>query len=337
MVLANFYRDNSIGNYIEMFLDKCRSKSEDTYSTYYNGLQLMSKNIFKTDLLNLTKEDIENLKYDIINDYKFELAQKNKNTTVNNRISTIKSFIEYLTARKVIDYNIAELNFVELLNDDSEITEMIPEETLYQYAEYFENNEKRKPLEKKWATLFLLETGNRTQEILNIKKNQFIKDNDSYIIKSKGSNRGKGNAEYIERIGVEIYEELMKLNPESDKVFSITYGQLCDSFNRANLHFGNLDIKYTPHSIKHLAVTLEYNYTGDILKAQRKGKHSSVETTRRYLRVSETVDVGAYSRRLNMDDDLYLKSEKEDLVNVISQLPKDVQALINQKLQKLKE
>lgn len=332
MSLVNFYKDNSIGQYVEMFLNKCRSKSEDTYTTYYNGLQNMSKSIFKTDLLNLTKEDIESLQYEILNDYKFELAEKNKNTTVNNRLSTIKSFIEYLTERKVINYNIHELKFIETLNDDSEITEMIPEETLYEYAEYFELHEQRKGNEKKWATILLLETGNRTQEVLDLKKNQFVKDNESYVLKSKGKNKGKGNVEYIERIGLELYNELMKLNPESDKVFSISYGQLCDAFNRANLYFGNLDIKYTPHSIKHLAVTLEYRYTGDILKAQRKGKHASIETTRRYLRVSETSDVGAYSRRLNMDDDLYANVGLDELVDVISQLPKDVQALINQKL-----
>lgn len=332
---TNFF-DSSLTDYVKLFFKHHESKSKETYKTYFNSLQLMAKNLFNTDIFNLTIDDIESLNYEKLENYKYKLQEKNANTTVNNRISSIKSFIEYLSANRIINYNIAELTHVKPLNDDGEITEMIPEDTLFQYADYFEQHEKRKGLEKKWATLLLLETGNRANEVLSLTKNQFIKDGDTYILKSKGSKRGKGNKDYIERIGSEIYNELMNLNPNSEKVFSISYDMLNSAFTRANEYFGNTSVKYSPHSIKHLAVTLEYRYTRDLLSAQRKGKHSSIETTRRYLRMEECVHLGAYSRRLMLDNDLYKTSEKEELVQVINTLPKDIQIMINEQLQKLK-
>src|SRR5690606_3618696 len=231
---------------VQLFFKHHEGKSKETYKTYFNSLQLMAKNLFNTDIFNLTIENIESLDYEKLEKYKYQLQEKNANTTINNRISAIKTFIEYLSANRIIRYNIAELSHVKPLNDDGDITEMIPEETLYQYVDFFENHEKRKGLEKKWATLLLLETGNRANEVLGLTKDQLVRYGDFYVVKSKGSKRGKGNKDYIERIGEELYNELMQLNPESNKVFSISYDMLNSAFNRANEHFGNIDMKYTP-------------------------------------------------------------------------------------------
>lgn len=329
--------ESRLTRYVDLFFRKLEEKSKRTHKTYFNSLQLMARNLFNTDIDKLSIEDIESLDYEKLENYKYQLKEVNANTTVNNRISAIKTFIEYLSANRIINYNIAELSHVKPLNDDGEITEMIPEQTLYDYVQYFEEHEKRKGLEKKWASILLLETGNRANEVLALTKDQFIKYGEFYIVKSKGSKRGKGNKDYAERVDVELYNELMKLNPESNKVFTISYDMLNSAFNRANEYFGNTDLKYTPHSIKHLAVTLEYRYTRDILSAQRKGKHSSIETTRRYLRLEEALHPGAYSRRINMNEELYVEAENEELVEAITMLPKDIQTMINEQLQKIKE
>lgn len=336
MVLAKEYftEENELSDYIQMFLDKHGRNSEETLKMYKNTLNMMSERLFNTNLMGLTVDDVELLTFDVIEKYKSLLLESgNSNGTVNSRISTIKSFITFLCARKAITYNVAELELIEMLNDDSEITEIIPEDTVFQYATYFAENESRKGEEKRWATLMLLETGNRAEEILGATKNQFTEDGDDYIFKSKGKQRGKGNADYFERIGSELYEALMALNPDSEKVFSISYDMLNNAFARANEHFGNRLIKYTPHSLKHLAVTLEYQYTGCILQAQRKGKHASIDTTRRYLRLSEKTSVGAYTRRKLNDNNAYKESSLEDLISVIDELPSHMRQLINEKLQ----
>lgn len=329
--------ESRLERYVGLFFKRLEAKSIQTYKTYFNSLQMMAKNLFDTDITNLTIEQIESLDYEKLENYKYKLQEINSNTTVNNRISAIKTFIEYLSANRIIRYNIAELSHVKPLNDDGDITEMIPEQTLYDYVNFFENFEKRKGLEKKWACILLLETGNRANEVLALTKDQFIKYGEFYIVKSKGSKKGKGNKDYVERVDTELYEQLMKLNPDSEKVFSISYDMLNSAFKRANEHFGNTEVCYTPHSIKHLAVTLEYRYTRDILSAQRKGKHSSIETTRRYLRLEEALHPGAYSRRINMNEELYTQSTSEELIQAIGVLPKDIQTMINEQLQKLKE
>lgn len=336
MVLAKEYsnNENELSDYINMFLEKHGRNSEETFKMYKNTLEMMSERLFDTTLMGLSIDDIELLTFDVIEKYKSLLLESgNSNGTVNSRISTIKSFIKYLCSVKAINYNIAELDLVETLKDDSEITELIPEETVFQYATYFEEHESRKGAEKKWATLMLLETGNRAEEVLGATKNQFTKDGDDYIFKSKGKQRGKGNVDYFERIGSELYDAIMALNPDSEKVFSISYDMLNNAFTRANEHFGNKLIKYTPHSLKHLAVTLEYNYTGCILQAQRKGKHANIDTTRRYLRLSEKLTVGAYTRRNLYDTQAYKNATLEDLISVIDELPNNMRQLINEKLQ----
>ena len=336
MVAISYLRTNSINlkEFMELFFNEKEDKSNDTAKTYFYAINNMSNEIFKKDVSRLTRQEIESLNWSVLNKYKMKLKETCSNTTVNNRMSGIKSFIKYLTARNVISYNIAELDLVDMLNDDSESIEMIPLEILLDYCDYFENFEQRKGKEKKWLCLLSLEVGNRIQDLLSIRKSQFIKDGDDYILKSKGKNRGKGNKEYIKRVGVVLYDELMKLNPDSDKVFSISYDSIINAFNRANEHFGNTEIKYTPHSIRHLVARLEYLDTnGDILAVKEKLNHDSIETTMRYLKVERVSRMGAYSRMLSTEEDKYKKATLDELVRVISDLPMDVQYLINKKLE----
>lgn len=325
--------DKTIGFYIARFLKEKSLDSKNTAQNYASALRMMAKEVFNKELIDLTKEDIETFTHDKITEYKYFLLENgSSNNTVNSRLFAITSTIRNLKANKAIDYDIGDLDLVKTLFNDKIATECIPEDTLMEYVEYFEASE-RKGLEKKWASLLLLETANRAEEIVSIRKDQFVKDGDTYILKSKGKNVGKGNKEYYERIGSEMYDELMLLNPDSEKVFSISYKALYGAFVRANEAFGNVMIKYTPHSIKHLALLLEWNVTKDILAVQRKGKHSSIETTRGYLKVFEVVIVGAYTRRKNTNLDLYKHVENEKLIEAISDLPLDVRVLINQKLE----
>ena len=128
----------------------------------------------------------------------------------------------------------------------------------------------------------------------------------------------------------------MKLNPDSDKVFSITYNAILDAFHRANEHFGNIEIKYTPHSIRHLVARLTYLETnGDILAVKEMLNHDSIETTMRYLKIERVSRVGLYTNMLSTKTDKFKNASLSDLVAVISDLPTDVQFLINKKLEDL--
>ena len=338
MVMISYFETNEISvvDCMELFFNEKKDKSQNTFEAYYYSIQNMSREIFKVDVQYLKKEQIQSLTWNVLNQYKAKLKEECSNTTVNNRMSAIKSLIRYLTARNVITYNIAELDLVSLLNDDSESIEQIPLDVLLDYVSYFENFEKRKGNEKKWLCLLSLEVGNRIQDLLNVRKSQFIKDGDDYILKSKGKNRGKGNKEYIKRVGVVLYEELMKLNPESDKVFSVSYNAMLDAFNRANEHFGNTEIRYTPHSIRHLVARLTYlENNGDILAVKEMLNHDSIETTMRYLKIERVSRIGAYSRMLSTKTDKFKEANLDELIDVISDLPMDVQYLINKKLEDL--
>jgi site-specific recombinase XerD len=328
---------SNISEHIYQFFTKAGSQSKDTEKTYLNGLNMLANRLYNKEVHDLTTEEIEAIDYLKIEDYMYKLSSEgNSNTTINNRIMSIKSFINFLSKRDVIKYDLGKLDLISKLPDDGEVTERIPEETLYEYVNYFEQFE-RNGKEKKWVCLLLLETANRAQDTLNLTKNQFVQEGEFYILKSKGRNQGKGGAGYFEKIGKELYDELMNLNPESDKVFSISYRSLSRAFERANEHFGNRLIKYSPHSIKHLALHLEYMYTRDILAVQRKGNHKNLTTTQRYLGVVNTIIDGAYTRRLNTKEDLFKEVSHQELLSAIDEMPLDSKVLLNQLLAKLKK
>lgn len=337
MVMMMDYRREvkQFNEYIEDFFKEKQRQSNNTYIAYLTNINMVCKDVFGCNIYEMNKNDIESLKLDVLKRYMDNLINSSKytNTSINNKMYSIKALIRDLTAHDVIEYDISKLNLIKPLPVDSEETEMIPFETALAYAEYFNDNEKHNGEEKKWATILGFELGNRMNEILSLTRNQLVVDGDTVIVKSKGKNRGKGNKEYHEKIGIEIYKELIKLNPNSDKIFSINYRNMADAFQRANEHFGNELLNYTPHSLKHLAVTLEYRFTNDILAAQRKGKHSSIETTRRYLKIEEIVHVGAYSRMISTQRDSYKNTDLETLISIIDTLPMDIKMLINKKIE----
>lgn len=324
VMMMDYRRENKqFDEYIEDFFKEKQRQSKNTYVAYLTNINMVCREIFGKTIFEMNKNDIESLELDVLKYYMDNLINSGKynNTSINNKMYAIKALIRHLAAHGVIDYDISKLLLIKSLPVDSEETEIIPFETALEYAEYFAGNETHNGEEKKWATILGFELGNRMSEILALTRNQFVVDGDIVIVKSKGKNRGKGNKEFHEKIDISIYKELIKLNPNSDKIFSITYRNMADAFQRANDHFGNELLNFTPHSLKHLAVTLEYRFTNDILAAQRKGKHSSIETTRRYLKIEEIVHLGAYSRMINTQEDRYKNSDLDTLISIIDTFP----------------
>lgn len=335
-MMIDYRRENKqFDEYIEDFFKEKQRQSNNTYISYLTNINMVCGDIFGNTIFELNKSDVESLELDVLKYYMDNLISSGKytNTSINNKMYAIKSLIRHLTAHGIIEYDISKLMLIKSLPVDSEETEMIPFETALEYAEYFDENEKHNGEEKKWATILGFELGNRMSEILALTRNQFVIDGDTVIVKSKGKNRGKGNKDFHEKIDLSIYKELIKLNPNSDKIFSIVYRNMADAFQRANKYFGNELLNYTPHSLRHLAITLEYRYTNDILAAQRKGKHSSIETTRRYLKIEEIVHLGAYSRMIKTQEDSYKKADLNTLINIIDTLPMDIKMLINKKVE----
>jgi len=229
-----------------------------------------------------------------------------------------------------IDVDVSYLNAVENLPDIGREIEYMPLEVVDRYI-HEAGNEMHNPLLKQAFIMFAVDAGLRLSENLNITKGQFVVEDDHVRIKGYG----KGNKEYSDKIGLHVYEAIMRSTravKNSDKVFDpLNRKNITDMMERIKIKLGYQDRNYSFHSFKKTAVTHAYRVTGDIMEAKRKGRHASLATTQRYLKEEDYGVTGAFSLQSH-DDDLYKKVENDLLIEAIGEMGKDFRHLLNLKL-----
>lgn len=330
--------------YINEFLlsKEQKSKSEDTRATYTNSLKQTFKDIFGYDSLEyITKDDLEILDIDVLIKYfnKLYLERNGEgkrnysNSTINNRMTAIRQLLKYLTARKVIKWEVLDFDsLLKSLPDDADEIEAMPFEVAQQFFHYFRNIEKSKSYEKWMLARMAVDTALRAKELLDLKWTQFYVEKDYVLIKSDKENKGKGNKKFLDKISLELYYELLELkNGEKEKVFSISYRTVAKMMERANAHL-KLDRNYTFHSFKKTAVSSVYFNTGSITEAMKKGRHKNLNTTRRYIEDRDYGVTGVISLGNRLDTELYKKVSHEQLLETIEKMNKDFLYLLNLKL-----
>lgn len=344
MINNTSYINEFIGDQINEFLNEKKKKSNNTYVSYKGSLNKIFKDLFNiTDLKFITKSHIESLNVKVLNDYFNEMHDeldnddlpKYKNATITKHISVIKGLINYLYEDDVIEYSVKKLNRLTPYPDTREEIEMIPFELAMKYAKYFRGEEQG--LEKELIIKLAIETALRAQELLSLRWSNFILDKESgdVIMKSHGDNKGKGNKEWIDKIDKKIYEELLQLKDigNTDKLFTLTYKQLAGMMDRGNELLNDTGTKYTFHSFKKLAVTMCYlNSNNCIDTAQKKARHSNVNTTMRYLRFINSNVTGIMSSIANTDNEIYKTVSHEVLLECLGEMRQDVLAILNAKI-----
>lgn len=336
--LLNKYQqtEENINVGIENYLDQCRSKN--TRRQYDTNLRLSFDDLFGfSDYSLVTVDMVESLTPHILNMYKNDLVKSGKytNSTINNRLIPLKKLIEFLSGYGMIIYAVSGLSLVKELPDDREEIEMIPFEEAMRYIKYTEENLPN-GFEKSMVLSLALDTGLRLEEVMKLKWNQFKVDGNVVVINSTKENRGKGNDHYLDKIDLDFYNELLTLKNESDKLFSMSSRTMERVIEDLNKVFGNLNEEgkglYSFHSIKKTCVTMVYRRTGCILQAQKKARHKSIETTRRYLRVEDIEITGMISIMKKSDDNLYKEASQESLLRAIEKLPYEAKILLNSHL-----
>lgn len=339
---------NYIGEYINDFLNEYKKKSQSSYLNYRSSLNKIFKEILgKTEFLHVTSEDIEKLSVQLLRDYFNEMHEevtlddepKYKAATINRHMSVIKELIKYLSAWDIIEYNVEKLYLIKSLPDTRQEHEMIPFDLAMKYVEYFSKEDKG--LEKSLIIKLAIETGLRATELLSLTWSNFVTENDSdgVVMRSNGNNKGKGNKEWNDKISKDLYNELLQLKEigNTDKLFNLSYKYLDGMMKRGNEILNNTDKKYTFHSFKKLAVTMTYLNAGNCIDtAMKKARHSNVNTTMRYLRLTNMNITGIISANMNTEEDMYKKVSHEDLLEALSEMRSDMLLLLNNKLKNKK-
>ena len=346
MVMANYrtsYINEYIGESIEEFLRFKGKKSTNTEKTYRSALNMVFKDILsKREYKYITVSDIEDgLNSDVLFEYFDDLfycekedgKRKYSNQTINNRQSAIKSLIKHLRNRKVIKYDLNDLTVIESLPDTGEEIEMIPFDLAMEYAEYFAKEDQG--LEKSLIINLAAETGMRASELLSVEWSNFIEADDGVILKSYGYKKGKGNQEWIDKISKDLYNELLQLKSIGNniKLFTLTYKQLVGLMERGNNLLNKTGINYSFHSFKKLAVTMCYlNNNNCIDTAMKKARHSNVNTTMRYLRLTNLNVTGIISAKMNTSEEMYKTVSHELLLECLEEMRPEMLLLLNNKI-----
>lgn len=333
----------TISKEVEQYLTQRKQRNKNTYRNYQVDIEHFFQTIFGKHYSLVSVEELNNGKTDLDGlmlyfDGLYDMKKKNgksmfANGTINRKQASIKSLLRFLKVKKVYAHDLSELDVITNLPKDTKNIEILNFETSMKYADWIRVNEVNKGEEKYLIIKLAIDSGLRAVELLSLKWNQFVIESDCVVM----NGIGKNNKKWLEKISINFYKEIEQLKGNSDTVFSLSYNDLVRMMNRAKKAFGDTGRPISFHSFKKCSVSNTYRLTGDILEAQRKGRHASLDTTRIYTEALDYGITGLISLGDNIPNDLYKTIDRDTLVKAIELMNKDFVFILNHKLNELKK
>ena len=282
------FKNNSIGEYIETFLNIKGRKSLNTERSYRGYIRDFFNFACGKATTILTIEDVLNIKYHDIELFVKYLIKNKKysNSTINTMIAALRSLFNQLTKN---DNRISSSIFdVESLDEKPNGYDPLSEEeckNLFEYCLTFTYRNKGIVASMFFQTCFI--TALRKEAVLNmtwgnIKQREDINTNKMvWTIQVKD----KGNKEDVIAISDKFYEKLIQLKNEStkqsSKVFEISDVTLYKMLNSfcTEFHINRKERNIGIHSIKKSSGDMGWKLTKDVKKVQKQLHHNSPVTT----------------------------------------------------------
>ena len=280
----------NLGEFLK-YLSKELNYSDNTIISYQkdiiNYLNYLKKN-------NLNYKNVDNI---IVRNYlKYLDNAKLKNSTIARRISSLRTFYNYLLTQNKVTNNI----FNNIRNP--KIEKKLPNYLNYEELANILNNINTSTtigLRNRLLIELFYATGCRVSEITNIKIKDINLNNNSIKI------MGKGSKERIVYFGDYAREYLDKYLIKIDSEYLFTHNK-----NKLSIHdveyiiknlVKNLSLKthVTPHTLRHTFATHLLNNGADIKTVQELLGHSSLNTTGIYTHVSNDRIKDVYYKTFN--------------------------------------
>ena len=274
-----------LNNFISYLTDNKRY-SPYTITSYkkdtYDYLEFLKKNNI----------DIKNSNYKIVEEYSNYLYKKKlSKRSIARKYSSIRTFYNYLEKKNILENNI--FNLVENPKKEEKLPRFINEYELDKMFEIPDNSPKGQ--RDRLILEILYGTGVRVSELVNIKINDIDFNNNSIKV------RGKGNKDRYVFYGKYCKEAIN--NYIKNGRISLLNGQTCDYLllNRFGKNISvvsirkilneiinkcSLDIKISPHVLRHTFATHLLNEGADIMHVKELLGHSSLSTTSIYTHVT---------------------------------------------------
>lgn len=274
-----------LNNFIS-YLTNNKRYSPYTITSYkkdtYDYLEFLKKNNI----------DIKNSNYKIVEEYsKYLYKKKLSKRSIARKYSSIRTFYNYLEKKNILENNI--FNLLENPKKEEKLPRFINEYELDKMFEIPDNSPKGQ--RDRLILEILYGTGVRVSELVNIKINDIDFNNNSIKV------RGKGNKDRYVFYGKYCKEAIN--NYIKNGRISLLNGQTCDYLllNRFGKNISvvsirkilneiinkcSLDIKISPHVLRHTFATHLLNEGADITHVKELLGHSSLSTTSIYTHVT---------------------------------------------------
>ena len=277
-------------------------KEDQNLRSFFNfliiekGLSKHTVNAYKTDIKGFikwinknNKESLFNIKVSCVNQYiSYLFSLKLKSSSVNRKISSLKSFYLFLLKKKLIRYS----PFSEVISPKQE--KYLPASMSESEVEKLLNSpDASKDIEQRDKAMIemLYATGMRISELVNLKITDI--DMNRSVIKVMG----KGSKERLIPFGESASEALfnylkIRKDSSSKEVFISNRGRKISRvafWQRIKVYLlrENLKISISPHTLRHAFATHLLNRGADLRSVQLLLGHSDLSTTQIYTHIAK--------------------------------------------------
>jgi integrase/recombinase XerD len=279
MLLIDEYRD---------YLQGVERKSKGTIEQYYSSVKMFCR-YMKASKFSITRESVSKIKLSDIYGFLGSLKETNGNGASKNKVSALKSFIEFCKDIELVKHNII-LDIKKLPSIEKRVRKYFDIE---ECKKLIESVGKRNLVRDKTIIILFLNTGLRLSELIKLNVN-CVSDSDLTII-------GKGNKERpvcLNAKTIIVLKEYLSQRPESDSsaLFlsergsriskSAVQNLLKNTIKRAGLKLEG-DTDMLVHILRRTFATLEYQNGTDLNKLKEILGHEDIGTTQLYIRASK--------------------------------------------------
>lgn len=299
--MDNTYNFEETINSWKRYLQYSRNLSIHTVNSYYSDLNQLilflkeykNKEITLKDFIDLIKSDIR--AWVLYRIKKSELPR-----TISRGLSSIKSFISYLTENKILENS--ELSNVK----HPKIPKLLPRPlSIKQINDIISSVSDMKQTDwiikrDKALIILIYSVGLRISEALSLNKKEFLTSRDCLNILGKGGKYRTVPIIPIVREAIDDYldacefkmSEALFVNNKGERLSASALQKLMRKIRNTL----NLSEYVTPHALRHSCATHLMEYSGELREIQELLGHSSIVSTQIYADVAKKYITEVYDK-----------------------------------------
>ncbi len=272
----------SITRFVE-YIDHEKKYSPYTISAYQKDLSEFKQ--FCEKEFNTSK--IEDVPYSLIRSWIVDRVESGlTNRTINRKISSLKSYYNFLLRTKQISEN--PLRKHQALKSEKRVSVPFSEKEIQEVLEGFEHDEGFESLRDKLMIELLYTTGMRRTELIELREESL--DLSQRIVKVVGKRNKERHIPLLDSVVETIVNYLSakrEMFPESDHLFLTVKGKKIYAnlvYRTINDYFGrvSLKVKKSPHVVRHSFATHLLSEGADLNSVKELLGHASLASTQVY-------------------------------------------------------